>query len=155
MGRRSAGLLLFRRTDRGVEVLLAHPGGPLWSRRDRGAWSVPKGEYDPTEDALAAARREFSEELGLPPPAGPMFPLGEVRQAGGKVVTAWAVAGDLDPDAIDPGSFQMEWPRGSGRLRSFPEVDRVAWFGLPEAHVRLLAGQRELLDRLADHVTDR
>jgi predicted NUDIX family NTP pyrophosphohydrolase len=155
MGRRSAGLLLFRRTDRGLEVLLAHPGGPLWSRRDRGAWSVPKGEYDPTEDALAAARREFSEELGLPPPAGPVFPLGEVRQAGGKVVTAWAVAGDLDPDAIDPGSFQMEWPRGSGRLRSFPEVDRVAWFGLPEAHVRLLAGQRELLDRLADHVADR
>jgi predicted NUDIX family NTP pyrophosphohydrolase len=152
--RRSAGLLVFRRGTLGLEVLLAHPGGPLWARRDLGAWSVPKGEYQPDEDALDAARREFAEELGIPAPVGRLLPLGEVRQAGGKVVTAWAVEGDVNPEAIIPGTFELEWPRGSGRTRSYPEIDRVAWFGLPEAHERILAGQRDLLDRLAERLGD-
>jgi predicted NUDIX family NTP pyrophosphohydrolase len=149
VARRSAGMLVFRRRRRaGLEVLLAHPGGPFWARRDLGAWSLPKGEYPPDEDPVDAARREFLEELGLPAPSGRLLPLGEVRQAGGKVVTAWAVEGDLDPAAIVPGTFELEWPRGSGTTRSFPEVDRVGWFPLVEARERILSGQRELLDRL-------
>jgi predicted NUDIX family NTP pyrophosphohydrolase len=150
--RRSAGLLVFRRGALGLEVLLAHPGGPFWARRDLGAWSLPKGEYQPDEDALDAARREFAEELGIPAPPGRVLPLGEVRQAGGKVVTAWAVEGDLDPEAIVPGTFELEWPRGSGQARTYPEIDRVAWFGLREAQERILAGQRDLLDRLVDRL---
>jgi predicted NUDIX family NTP pyrophosphohydrolase len=149
VARRSAGMLVFRRRRRaGLEVLLAHPGGPFWARRDLGAWSLPKGEYPPDEDPVDAARREFLEELGLPAPSGRLLPLGEVRQASGKVVTAWAVEGDLDPAAIVPGTFELEWPRGSGTTRSFPEVDRVGWFPLVEARERILSGQRELLDRL-------
>ncbi len=154
-GRRSAGLLLHRSgADGGTEVLLAHMGGPLWARRDAGAWSVPKGEYVPPEEPLAAARREFTEELGLPPPTGRYVPLGDVRQSGGKVVTVWAVAGDLDPAAITPGTFELEWPRGSGTLRSFPEVDRVAWCTPQRARARLVTAQREFLDRLADVLAD-
>jgi predicted NUDIX family NTP pyrophosphohydrolase len=149
VARRSAGMLVFRRRRRaGLEVLLAHPGGPFWARRDLGAWSLPKGEYPPDEDPVDAARREFLEELGLPAPSGRLLPLGEVRQAGGKVIIAWAVEGDLDPAAIVPGTFELEWPRGSGTTRSFPEVDRVGWFPLVEARERILSGQRELLDRL-------
>lgn len=155
VARRSAGLLVFRRGQGGLEVLLVHPGGPLWARRDRGAWSLPKGEYQPDEDAVDAAHREFEEELGLPAPTGRLVPLGEVTQAGGKVVTAWAVEGDLDPEAIVPGTFELEWPRGSGTVRSFPEVDRVAWFDVSEAHTRILAGQRPLLDRLEARLTGR
>ncbi|WP_078894567.1 NUDIX domain-containing protein, partial [Streptomyces sp. CT34] len=137
-GGRSAGLLLYRGdADGGVEVLLAHMGGPLWARRDAGAWSVPKGEYAPPEEPWDAARREFAEELGLPPPEGRYLPLGEARQSGGKVVTVWAVAGDLDPERIVPGTFAMEWPRGSGVVRGFPEIDRVAWFTPEAARERL------------------
>ncbi len=154
-GKRSAGLLLFRGGGGEVEVLLAHMGGPLWARRDAGAWSVPKGEYLPPEEPRAAARREFEEELGLPPPNGPYVPLGDTRQSGGKVVTVWAVESDLDPDRVVPGTFTMEWPRGSGEQRSFPEIDRVAWFSPDRARERMVAGQRVFLERLAAHLADR
>lgn len=147
-GRRSAGLLVFRGRGEALQVLLAHMGGPFWARRDSGAWSVPKGEYGPDEDPLAAARREFREELGLPAPAGPPQPLGSVRQAGGKLVSVWAVEGDVHPEAVRPGSFEMEWPRGSGRVQSFPEVDRVGWFSVPAASEKVVAAQRVFLDRL-------
>jgi len=150
-GKRSAGILLFRRPAHPeVEVLLGHMGGPFWVRLDAGAWSVPKGEYAADEEPVAAARREFTEELGLPAPCGDFVDLGAVRQSGGKVVTVWAVAGDLDPDRVVPGTFEMEWPRGSGRTQSFPEVDRVAWFGLDRAAEKLVAGQRVFLDRLVE-----
>ncbi|MBJ6647433.1 DNA mismatch repair protein MutT [Streptomyces sp. BSE7F] len=148
---RSAGLLLFRRTGEGVEVLLGHMGGPFFARRDAGAWTVPKGEYDPDEPAWAAARREFEEELGLPPPEGEAVPLGEVRQSGGKVVTAWAVEGDLDPSSVMPGTFTMEWPPRSGRTREFPELDRVAWFPLERARELIVSAQAAFLDRLTEH----
>ncbi|POX38716.1 DNA mismatch repair protein MutT [Streptomyces sp. Ru73] len=153
-GRRSAGLLLYRRTGTGVELLLAHMGGPLWARRTAGAWTLPKGEYVPPEEPLAAARREFREELGLPPPEGPYVPLGEVRQSGGKTVTAWAVEGDLDPASIVPGTFETEWPRGSGTLRTFPEIDRVAWHTPDRAVEVLITAQRAFVDRLGAHLAD-
>jgi len=146
--KRSAGLLVFRRADAGIEVLLGHMGGPFWARKDAGAWSIPKGEYDADEPPQAAARREFAEELGMPPPDGPLIELGEVRQAGGKTVSAWAVEGELDPADVVPGTFRLEWPRGSGRMQEFPEVDRVAWFGLDSARAKLISAQRDLLDRL-------
>ncbi|UKY48795.1 NUDIX domain-containing protein [Streptomyces inhibens] len=151
-GKRSAGLLLYRRGERGAEVLLGHMGGPLWARRDAGAWSVPKGEYAPPEEAQDAARREFEEELGMPPPDGPYVPLGETRQANGKVVTVWAVESDLDPERIEPGTFEMEWPRGSGTIRSFPEIDKVAWFTPEQARERMVRGQQAFLERLAGHL---
>lgn len=150
--KRSAGILVFRRTNGQVEVLIAHMGGPLWARKDAGAWSVPKGEYEPGETAEAAARREFGEELGLPVPAGDLIELGEVTQSSGKIVTAWALEGDLDPAQVVPGTFEMEWPRGSGVRREFPEIDRVAWFDLPTAREKLVKAQQEFLDRLADSV---
>lgn len=150
--RRSAGILLFRRSSGGVEVLLGHMGGPFWARRDAGAWSVPKGEYEPDEEPLAAARREFQEELGLPVPAGDLVELGSVTQSGGKVVTVWAVEADLDPGEVTPGTFTMEWPKGSGRVAEFPEVDRAAWFDLRDAGERIVAAQREFLDRLASRL---
>ncbi|MFE2225758.1 NUDIX domain-containing protein [Streptomyces kronopolitis] len=153
-GKRSAGLLLYRRAAAGTEVLLGHMGGPLWEHRDARAWSVPKGEYVPPEEAWDAARREFTEELGMPPPAGPYRPLGDIRQASGKVVTVWAVEGDLDPRRIVPGTFEMEWPRGSGVTATFPEIDRVAWFPPQEARERLVAGQQAFLDRLAGQLAD-
>lgn len=139
---------MFRRADAGIEVLLGHMGGPFWARKDAGAWSIPKGEYDADEPPQAAARREFAEELGMPPPDGPLIELGEVRQAGGKTVSAWAVEGELDPADVVPGTFRLEWPRGSGRMQEFPEVDRVAWFGLDSARAKLVSAQRDLLDRL-------
>jgi predicted NUDIX family NTP pyrophosphohydrolase len=148
----SAGILLFRKRDAGVEVLLAHMGGPLWQRRDDGAWSIPKGEYALPEAAVDAARREFAEELGLPVPPGELVNLGDVKQSGGKIVTAWAVEGELDPEAIVPGTFRMQWPPKSGTLREFAEVDRVAWFDMTTARRKLVTGQRLFLDRLADHV---
>ncbi|GGV23187.1 NUDIX domain-containing protein [Streptomyces griseoflavus] len=150
-GARSAGLLLFRRTGQGVEVLLGHMGGPFFARRESGAWTVPKGEYDPGEPAWEAARREFGEELGLPPPDGEALPLGEVRQSGGKTVTVWAVEADLDPATAVPGTFEMEWPPRSGRLREFPELDRVAWFTLDRAREVIVSAQSAFLDRLAEH----
>ncbi|MEV6667417.1 NUDIX domain-containing protein [Streptomyces nigra] len=149
--RRSAGLLLFRRTDAGPEVLLGHMGGPYFARRDAGAWTVPKGEYAPDEPAWDAARREFQEELGLPPPDGEAVPLGEVRQAGGKTVTVWAVEADLDPAAVVPGTFTMEWPPRSGRTQEFPELDRVAWLPLDRARELVVKAQAAFLDRLAEH----
>ncbi|QNP74052.1 NUDIX domain-containing protein [Streptomyces roseirectus] len=149
--RRSAGLLLFRRRQGRTEVLLGHMGGPLFARRQAGAWTVPKGEYGPDEPAWEAARREFREELGLDPPEGEAVALGEVRQAGGKVVTVWAVEADLDPAAVVPGTFRMEWPPRSGRVQEFPELDRVAWFGLDEARGLVVAAQAAFLDRLAEH----
>lgn len=127
-------------------------GGPFWQRRDAGAWSVPKGEHGPQESPRDAARREFTEELGLPLPSGELVPLGQVRQVGGKTVTVFALAGDLDPAAVRPGTFLMEWPRGSGRQQEFPELDRVAWFALDEAAAKLVKGQRVFLDRLAGHL---
>jgi predicted NUDIX family NTP pyrophosphohydrolase len=148
---RSAGLLLFRRTGNGTQVLLGHMGGPYFARRDAGAWTVPKGEYDPGEPAWEAARREFREELGLPPPDGQALALGEARQANGKIVTVWAVEADLDPASIAPGTFRMEWPPRSGRVREFPELDRVAWFGTDRAREVIVKGQRAFLDRLAEH----
>ncbi|WP_344009415.1 NUDIX domain-containing protein [Streptomyces thermospinosisporus] len=150
-GARSAGLLVFRRTGEGIEVLLGHMGGPFFARREAGAWTVIKGEYDPDEPAWEAARREFEEELGLPPPDGEAIPLGEVRQSGGKVVTAWAVEGDVDPAAVVPGTFEMEWPPRSGRMQEFPELDRVAWFGLDRAREVIVKAQTAFLDRLAEH----
>ncbi|WP_158841914.1 NUDIX domain-containing protein [Saccharothrix deserti] len=151
-GRRSAGILLHRVVDGEPQVLLGHMGGPFWARKDDGAWSIPKGEPDGDEDPVATARREFTEELGLPVPDGDLVPLGEVRQSGGKVVQAWALAGDLDPDQVVPGTFTLEWPRGSGRFREYPEVDRVAWFPLVEARLKVVKAQRELLDRLTEKV---
>ena len=145
---RSAGILVFRRIGGSVQVLLGHLGGPFWQRRDAGAWSIPKGEYGPDEAPLAAARREFTEELGLPAPAGELVALGEVRQSGGKLVAIWAVEGALDPAQMTAGTFEMEWPAGSGRVQEFPELDRAAWFDLDQARPKLVAGQRVFLDRL-------
>lgn len=150
---RSAGILVFRRVGREVEVLLGHMGGPFWDRRDAGAWSLPKGEYDDSERPEAAARREFEEELGLPVPAGDLAELGAVKQAGGKVVTAFAIEGDIDPSLVTPGTFTMEWPRGSGQIQEFPEIDRVAWFDLERARKSIVTGQREFLDRLAERLS--
>ena len=147
--KRSAGILLYRRTGGDPEVLLGHMGGPFWARKDAGAWTVPKGEYADDEEPVAAARREFLEELGLPAPDGELAALGEVRQSGGKVVTVWALEGDVDPSAVVPGTFELEWPPRSGRMREFPELDRVAWFPLAEAGEKLVKGQRVFLDRLA------
>jgi predicted NUDIX family NTP pyrophosphohydrolase len=145
----SAGIVLYRQAPpSGIEVLLVHPGGPFWARKDDGAWSIPKGEYDGDEDPVARAETEFLEELGQRPPAGPRLDLGEVRQAGGKRVRAWAVEGDIDADATSSNTFEMEWPPRSGERRAFPEVDKAAWFSTDEARVKLLAGQLPLLERL-------
>jgi predicted NUDIX family NTP pyrophosphohydrolase len=144
---RSAGLLMFRRNARGTEVLLAHPGGPFWARRDDLAWTLPKGEIGPNEDPLAAARREFLEETGFAS-APPFLPLGELRQKSGKRIAAWAFEGDADPAALVSNRFELEWPPRSGRLQSFPEVDRVRWFGLDEARHKLIAGQAPFIEAL-------
>ncbi|MDX3781024.1 NUDIX domain-containing protein [Streptomyces europaeiscabiei] len=149
--KRSAGLLLHRRTEHGVEVLLGHLGGPLFAHQDAGAWSVPKGEYQPDEPAWDAARREFQEELGLAPPEGEAVPLGEVRQKNGKIVTAWAIEADLDPATVVPGTFRMEWPPRSGRIQEFPELDRVEWLTVERARAVLVPAQAEFLDRLLEH----
>ncbi|MFC4505062.1 MULTISPECIES: NUDIX domain-containing protein [Streptomyces] len=149
--KRSAGLLLFRRTADGTEVLLGHMGGPYFAKKDAGAWSVPKGEYEPDEPAWEAARREFREELGLAPPDGEAIPLGEVRQTNGKIVTVWAVEADLDPAAVEPGTFTMEWPPRSGQRQEFPELDRVAWYGLDRARELIVPAQAAFLDRLTEH----
>ena len=152
MAARSAGILLFRRRPSGPEVLLVHPGGPFWSRRDEGAWSIPKGEHDEGEDALAAARREFAEETGTVLPPGELIELGEVRQRSGKRVAAWAAEGDLDPAAVVSNTFTLEWPPRSGRTQEFPEVDRAGWFGAEEARRRLLPAQVPFVERLLAHL---
>jgi predicted NUDIX family NTP pyrophosphohydrolase len=147
MAKRSAGLLLYRRGDRGLEVLLVHPGGPFWRAKDLGAWSLAKGEIDPGEEPAACALREFEEETGTRLEGVPV-PLGEVRQAGGKTVVGFALEGDLDADAIRSITFELEWPPRSGRRQSYPEVDRAAWFTLEEAREKLNAAQAAFLDRL-------
>lgn len=148
MPKLSAGLLLYRVAAGAPEVLIAHPGGPFWARKDDAAWSIPKGEYGIGDDPWEAAQREFAEELGIAAPDGPRTELGEVRQAGGKVVTVFAVAADLDVTDARSNTFEMEWPPKSGRMQSFPEVDRVQWVSLEVARVKLLKGQLPILDRL-------
>jgi len=146
----SAGLVLYRVRDGRPEVLLVHPGGPFWKRRDAGAWSIPKGEIEDGEVAVDVARREFKEELGHDAPAGDLVPIGSVRQAGGKLVRAWAARGDVDADRIVSISFTMEWPPRSGTMQEFPEVDRAAWFDLATARQKILPAQVVFLDRLAE-----
>lgn len=150
MPKQSAGLLLYRRTERGTEVFLVHPGGPFWAKKDLGAWSIPKGEYAGDEDPLAAARREFEEETGFAI-GGEFIELGTMRQAGGKVVAAWAVEGDCDAAKLRSNLCQIEWPPRSGRMIDIPEVDRGAWFSLHEARERIVSGQRPFLDRLEEN----
>jgi predicted NUDIX family NTP pyrophosphohydrolase len=148
----SAGILLYRNRDGAIEVLLVHPGGPAWAGRDVGAWSVPKGEYEPGEDPLGAARREFGEELGTPPPEGPAHELGEVRQKSGKRVRAWALRGDLDPASVQSNTCEVEWPPRSGKRIEIPEVDRAEWFALDRAREKINPAQVALIDRLAELV---
>ena len=149
MPKLSAAILLYRRPPGGLEVFLVHPGGPFWAKKDAGAWSLPKGEYDAAENPLAAALREFEEETGFPLDPAALLPLGEWKQPGGKIVTAWAVEGDVDAALARSNLFELEWPPRSGQRRQFPEVDRAAWFPLAEAREKLLAGQVEFLTRLA------
>jgi len=145
MPQRSAGLLIDRLTSGVFEFLLVHPGGPFWARKDEGAWSIPKGLIDENEDGLAAARREAEEELGVAID-GDFQPLGSYRQPGGKIVTAWSVESDVDTDAVKSNFFTMEWPPRSGSMKEFPEVDKAGWFALPVAGVKILKGQRAMLD---------
>jgi predicted NUDIX family NTP pyrophosphohydrolase len=148
MPARSAGILLHRRRDGVREVLLVHPGGPFWARRDAGAWSIPKGQYADGEDARACALREFEEELGTPLATEELVDLGSVKQRNGKVVTAWAAEGDLDTENVRSNTFELEWPPKSGRRQEFPEVDRAEWFSLERAREKLIPAQAPLLDRL-------
>src|SRR5690242_18241841 len=147
MAKRSAGLLMYRRSGGDLALLLVHPGGPFWAKKDLGAWTIPKGEYAPGEDPLAVAQREFAEETGARP-RGEFRPLGDIVQAGGKRVTAWAVEGEFDPAALVSNSFETEWPPRSGRRRAFPEVDRAEWFAPDAARQKINAGQRAFIDRL-------
>nr|ART40972.1 L173 [uncultured bacterium] len=142
----SAGLLVYRRRDQ-LEVFLVHPGGPFWAKKDGGAWSIPKGEFEEGEDALQAAKREFAEETGFSVD-GEVRPLAPVKQRGGKIVHAWAVEADCDPSRIQSNLFSMEWPPKSGRMQEFPEVDRAQWFTIPEARKRILASQVGFIDQL-------
>jgi predicted NUDIX family NTP pyrophosphohydrolase len=147
----SAGLLVFRKSHDLLEVFLVHPGGPLWANKDEGAWSLPKGEYTAHEDPLDAAKREFQEETGFSV-QGAFHPLGEIVQAGGKHVTAWAVEMDVDASSIRSNTFKLEWPPKSGKVREFPEVDRAGWFSLAEARRKILQSQESFLDRLAERL---
>jgi predicted NUDIX family NTP pyrophosphohydrolase len=154
--KRSAGLLVYRVTASNVvEVLIVHPGGPFWAKKDAGAWSIPKGEYEEGENARATAFREFEEEVGQAPPVTEPIPLGELTQPGGKRVSAWAVEGDLDVTRATSNTFEMEWPRGSGRVRAFPEVDRVEWMPVAQARAKLLKGQVPFLDCFMDELRAR
>ncbi len=152
MARRSAGLLLYRIGDGGPELLLVHPGGPFWARKDAGVWSLPKGEYEDGDDPRAAAVREFEEETGTAPPAGELIELGSVTQKNGKRVIAWAAEGDLDAAAIRSNTFTMEWPPRSGRRQEFPEVDRAGWFGPDAARQKLNPAQAAFVDRLIERL---
>ncbi|MDQ6740973.1 MAG: NUDIX domain-containing protein [Actinomycetota bacterium] len=149
---RSAGILLYRQSDAGLQVWIAHMGGPFWARKDAGAWSIPKGEYLEDEDPLAAARREFEEEMGVPPPAADYRSLGGFRQSSGKVITVFAAVADFRPERIISNTFPLEWPKGSGRVRHFPEVDGAGWFTEPEARTKLVRGQLPVLDSLVQRV---
>lgn len=146
--RRSSALLLYRRNPAGIEVLLGHPGGPFYTRRDDGVWSIPKGEYDAAEDPLTAARREFAEETGHRAPDGPVAELGEVRYSSGKRVIGFAVEGDLDPETVASNLFELVWPPRSGRVQQFPEIDRAAWFTPEQARQKILPAQWPLIERL-------
>lgn len=148
MAKTSAGILLFRQGMQGLSVLLVHPGGPFWAKRDLGSWSIPKGEYDSGEEPSAAAAREFGEETGLALPPGDLIPLGVVRQPGGKIVTAFALEGDLDSGEVRSNTFELEWPPRSGVRQPFPEIDRAEWFSLAEAAIKIFAAQRPFLERL-------
>lgn len=148
MSKQSAGILLYRRRPGGIEFLLVHPGGPFWTKKDEGAWSIPKGEYKADEDPLQAALREFEEEIGVRP-EGDAVLLTPVRQKGGKVVSAWGLEGDVDPGSIRSNTFSMEWPPRSGRMQSFPEIDRAEWLTLEQASARINAAQLPLLEELA------
>jgi predicted NUDIX family NTP pyrophosphohydrolase len=149
--KRSAGLLLYRAMP-DLEVLLVHPGGPFFAKKDEGVWGVPKGEYEPGEDPLKCALREFEEELGSAPPIGEFVDLGEVKQRSGKTVTAWAVEGDIDVSSAVSNTFEMEWPPKSGRTATFPEIDRAEWFDLTTARAKIIPAQEAFLDRLAEAV---
>jgi predicted NUDIX family NTP pyrophosphohydrolase len=151
--RTSAGILLHRPAAGGREVLIGHMGGPFWAKKDAGAWSIPKGEYGPGEDAFAVALREFEEELGTPVPAADFVPLGELRTTSSKVLTVWAADGDLDASAAVSNTFELEWPPRSGRFQQFPEIDRAAWCSLEEARSRLVKGQVGFLDRLHERLS--
>jgi predicted NUDIX family NTP pyrophosphohydrolase len=150
MTKRSVGILLYRGEGDAREVLLVHPGGPFWVKKDRGAWSIPKGEYAEGEDPLAVAKREFAEELGSPPPSGRYVELGEMKQPSRKIITIFAAKGDLDPATLRSNRFELEWPPKSGRMQSFPEVDRAAWYAVDEARVTIQPGQAPFLERLRD-----
>jgi predicted NUDIX family NTP pyrophosphohydrolase len=152
MPRLSSGLLLFRWREKRLEVLLVHMGGPFWSRRDAAAWSFPKGEHEPGEDSLLAARREFGEELGMAPPSGAAVDLGSLKQPSGKVIHAWAQQADIDASEIRSNTFELEWPRGSGKLQQFPEVDRAGWFEPQAAREKLISGQLPFLDLLLERI---
>jgi predicted NUDIX family NTP pyrophosphohydrolase len=149
MPKRSAGILMFRRGAQGLEVLLVHPGGPFWARKDLGAWSIPKGEYSEGDEPLATAIREFAEETGTHP-RGELRPLGEITQPGRKIVIAFALEGDFDPATLKSNTFELEWPPKSGRRATFPEVDRAQWFSLEMAREKILSGQREFITRLLE-----
>ena len=151
MPKQSAGLLLYRRKENGIEVFLVHPGGPYWSKKDHGAWMIPKGEYTDGEEALDAARREFLEETGFVVD-GDFVSLGSIRQTGGKIVSVWALEGDCDPEKLVSNYCQLEWPPRSGRMIDIPEVDRGNWFTLREAEARILPSQSPMLTRLAENV---
>jgi predicted NUDIX family NTP pyrophosphohydrolase len=152
VAKQSAGILLYRVGRDGPSVLLVHPGGPFWARKDVGAWSIPKGEYDDGEDPRACALREFEEETGTVLPPGELVELGTVKQKGGKVVSAWAAEGDLDAGSVRSNTFTMEWPPRSGQTAEFPEIDRAEWFGVEEAREKLVAAQTEFLDRLLERL---
>ncbi len=152
MAKRSAGILLYRHGTSGLEVLLVHPGGPFWAKKDLGAWSIPKGEHEEGEDARACALREFEEEIGSPPSAGDLEDLGSVKQRAGKIVQAWALEGDLDAAAVRSNMFTMQWPPRSGKEREFPEVDRAEWFSLADARERINPAQAAFLDRLSERL---
>jgi predicted NUDIX family NTP pyrophosphohydrolase len=154
MAKQSAGILLYRLVDGAPEVLLVHPGGPVWAGRDAGSWSIPKGEHGDDEDPQACARREFEEETGTRLPDEALAELGTVRQKSGKVVSAWAAEGDLDADAIESNTFELEWPPRSGRVQTFPEVDRAGWFGVESARKKLNPAQVAFLDRLLALLAD-
>lgn len=155
MVKRSAGILLYRGKGAGLELLLVHPDGPFWAKKDLGAWSIPKGEYQEGEDPLAVARREFEEEIGSQAPARDAIELGELAQPSRKLVTAYAVEGDFDATTLKSNLFEMEWPPKTGRLQSFPEVDRAEWFSVEEAREKILPGQRPFIDRLLERLGDK
>lgn len=148
--KQSAGLLLYKKTTKGIEVLIGHPGGPFWVKKDKGAWSIPKGEFQEGEEPLAAAYREFAEEMGITPPEGDTLELGSAKQSSGKVVYAWAIEADFDTKQVKSNTVSIEWPPKSGQTQEFPEIDKARWFNLATAREKLVKGQVPLLETLAE-----